>query len=109
MVKSFEPVMWLELDGVLVENNIFESNFLRDFGLKKDGDHLVDSLSRHCVRLDEVELHEEGALRVLEDVEVAEIVESLRQLVRRLMLLYRRLLQLDPDDFAVVFVLHVVA
>ena len=73
--------MCLEFHCILVKDNILESNFLRDFGLKKNRDHLIDGLCRNCVRLNEVELHKEGALRIFEDVEISEIIETLRQLV----------------------------
>lgn len=75
---SLQPVMRLELDGILVKDYILESNFLRDLRLKKNRYHLFDGLCRYCVGFDKIELYEEGALRVLKDVKISEIVESLR-------------------------------
>ncbi len=70
--------MRLELDGILVKDYILESNFLRDLRLKKNRYQLLNGLCRYCVGFDKIELHEEGALRVLKDVKISEIVESLR-------------------------------
>ena len=48
-------------------------------------------------------------MRVFEYVEVAELIEPLRQLVRGLIVRHFLFIQLYPDDLAIVFVRHVIA